>query len=553
MTNRADFRLTWPRALWTLAVLLLAGPALADTPPTPTAAAPALTDDELRVAYGEVQAIGGIVYTYYLTGSADEAKLDAFVKRLGPAPAASYVETLGLKKATAYAFTLPPILRDVVRTTAAGHLSRKFQLQSTWVVIFVGSAKFTPLPALEQMKEALPKLVQAGAIPAPADTLRPPLAAIYQAAGVRNVEALARLPPESDINVLLPNGMTMLSNAVSANQPDLVTALLDRHADPNKCGAGVCPLMAAVYSPDAPAMLAILLAHGANPDIVDTDMGALSPPLAMAVLQPKGIELSELLLAKGANVDGLPGDLPPLVGAAQKGDRATIEMLLKHGADLYRPAKVAPPTNALTIARGANADAKFQSWLADEWQAVAKRSGRFDWHAAIEQDGKETPIGDKPIVLARKPFNIVVHMRPDARFMVTASTERTVFDDYKDPNREGGMAMHTIAAVVADACTGDQRPLFLSGNSNSSNPALKGDRVMAWEDSAQCHAFTATKAEANGTRYVRTIGSLTTYDGDQPIGTSSIPSLYVVMGTALDTVFPMFDYFGAKQFEIRFR
>lgn len=161
------------------------------------------------------------------------------------------------------------------------------------------------------------------------------------------------------------------------------------------------------------------------------------------------------------------------------------------------------------------------------------------------------PIGDKPILLSRKPFNIIVHMRPEARFMVTASTERGVFDDYKDTTREGGAAMHTIAVVVADVCSGELRPLFLSGNSN--NPKLSGNRVMNWADSTQCQAFTATTTEADAKRYVRTIGTLSTYAGDQNVAASTVTSLFFVVGTALDTVFPEFEYFDARQFEIQFR
>jgi hypothetical protein len=533
-------------------LLLRMGLALADVPPTDPAAAPTLTDDELRTAYAEVQMIGGMVYTYYLTGSPDEAKLDAVVKRLGPTPAEAFLEKLGLRKVTAYAFGTAPLLRDIVRTTPVGRLSRTFRYHEGWAVMYVAAAKYLPVPPLEQLKDSLPKLVQLGDIPAPADALRPPLKYVFGAAQVRSVEALARLPPDTDVNMLLPSGSTMLSNAVAGSLGDLVVALLDRHADPNKCSAGTCPLTMAVYAKEAPAMLGLLLDHGADPNVVDPDAGALAPPLSMAILQPRGIELGELLISKGANVDGLPGAMPPLVGAAEKGDRAAIEMLLKHGADLYRPATVSvPERNALTVARDARADDRFQEWLLGEWRDVARHSPRFRWQASIVQDGRESPLGDRPIVLARKPFSIVVHMRPEAQLMLVASTERSVFEDYRDATRRGNAPMHSIAAVVADVCSGEQRPLFLSGNSN--NPKLVGNRVMSWSDSERCDAFTAKTPEADGVRYVRTVGTLSTYDGDQNVASSTVASLFIVMGTALYTRFPDFEYVEPKQFEIRFR
>ena len=260
--------------------------ALGETPagaatPVP---APALSDDELRTANAEVQAIGGMAYTYFVGAAPDEAQVDAFLKRIGPAPTEGALEKIGVKKFTSYAFAMPPALRDLVSTTPAGRVSRKIQCKGSWLVAYVVSARYTPIPPLEQFKDSLPKLVQAGAIPAPADALRAPLVYVYQAAQVQSVEALGRLGPEVDVDTTLPNGGTMLSNAIAAGRTDLVTALLDRHANPNKCGAGVCPLTMSVYSKDAPAMLRLLLERGADANLVDPAVGAVAPALTMAVL-----------------------------------------------------------------------------------------------------------------------------------------------------------------------------------------------------------------------------------------------------------------------------
>lgn len=74
MSNRVRYSPPWSKVLAALALALIVGPALANPPPSVAAAAPSLTDEELRTACGKVQAIGGMVYTYYLTGSPDEAK-----------------------------------------------------------------------------------------------------------------------------------------------------------------------------------------------------------------------------------------------------------------------------------------------------------------------------------------------------------------------------------------------------------------------------------------------------------------------------------------------
>jgi len=533
------------------ALALLIGAAIAD--PDSASSVPTLSDSELQTAYAEVEAIGGMSYTYYLGATPDEAKLDAVLARVGPAPTESYLEKLGLKKSNSYAFVMPVSLRDVVIKTQSGRVSGKFRIKDSWCFVYVAGVRFVPLPPLEQLKDALPKLVQAGNIPAPADALRPPLLYAYQASQVHDVAALARLSADVDVNLILPNGSTMLANAVAGGTSDLITALLDRHADPNKCAASVCPLTLAVYAKNAPELLQLLLARGANPNITDPDAGVLATPLAMAVMQANGNALGELLLAKGANVDGIPGDPPPVVAAAEKGDRAVIEMLEHHGADLMRQGMKPPlPVNALTVAQRANADPKFQAWLREQWKEAARKSGRFDWQGWIEQDGKQMPIADRPIVLSRKPFNIVIRMRPEARLMIAASAEKDLLEDAQDSQRQGSVPLHSLGAVVADQCDGAERPLFMSGP--STNPKLMGggDRVMLWEDAPGCHAFTSLGAGPTETRYVRTIGSLSFYDSQTSISESSATSLFLVLGTQLQVAFPQFDFFGEKRIELRF-
>ena len=249
--------------------------------------------------------------------------------------------------------------------------------------------------------------------------------------------------------------------------------------------------------------------------------------------------------------------MPPIVGAAERADKAAVEMLLRHGADLFRPATTTPlPRNALTAAQAANADAKFQVWLGQQWQDGAKRSRRFDWAASIEQDGRQTPVSDKPVTLARKPFTIVVRARPDVRVIVSASSELGLFEDYKSEYTPGTLTpvgpIHSQASVAADVCDGAERTLFL--RSRSKDPAPRGYGIMAWQQTADCPAFTSTAPDADGeVRYQRLIGTLMGPDGETSVAASTVGSLYLVMGTELPVVFPQFEYYGVKQCEVRFR
>lgn len=539
-------------AWWSLAltVTLFAGPlAYADPPAAPAQAAPppALTDEQLRIAYSTVLAVGGMQYTYYAGGVADEATGRRDRERLERVASESYLTRIGFKKYTNYAFTLSADIRDALRNTVAGSVTRPFQINGHWGLAVVISQTVATVPTFEQLKAALPKLVQYGALPSPDAVQRPPLAQLYAAARVHNAADLAGLPRDADVNLVLPNGLTMLMGAAATGQLDFIAALLDRKANPNQCASASCPLHIALYSKDPQGTLALLLSRGANPDTTDPAAGVVSTALEQAMWTAQAVAVGELLIGKGANVDGVPGKSPPVVSAARNGDRAAVEMLLRHGADLYKPQTLHLATNALTAAHSSNADPAFQQWLRQTWTDTAKRSGRFDWEGWIEQDGKRTPIADQPIVIDRKPFNVVVRMRPEAQLMVVASGEPKVFAELKE---EGG-AIHSLGAVVADLCEGAQRPLFLSGASSTGK--IGGTRVMAWSQTPACNHFTATQADGGAVSYVRTIGELDSYDRNAGIAASDTQALYVVMGTSLDTIFPSFEYFAPKQFELRFR
>lgn len=101
----------------------------------------------------------------------------------------------------------------------------------------------------------------------------------------RKAVAKVRLDSGADVNLPGPTGddwdATPLQHAILQRQPVAVQRLLDRGPDPNR-GAGprsVPPLLLAAGDTD-PAILTLLLAHGADPTVED-EHGAT--PLSRAV------------------------------------------------------------------------------------------------------------------------------------------------------------------------------------------------------------------------------------------------------------------------------
>ncbi len=101
-----------------------------------------------------------------------------------------------------------------------------------------------------------------------------------------SIEAIKLLVDSgADVNLPGPTGdnwdATPVQHAILARQPGSVRLLLDRGADPNRsAGSGrLTPLLLAAGDTD-PAILKLLLAHGANPTVEDEN-GAT--PLSRAV------------------------------------------------------------------------------------------------------------------------------------------------------------------------------------------------------------------------------------------------------------------------------
>ncbi len=161
-----------------------------------------------------------------------------------------------------------------------------------------------------------------------------------------------------------------LSMAITNRSAVLVTLLLDHEADVNAPTEGRSPLGLTIEHGDADAV-AVLLAHGANPNLDD----GYNPPLFVASRDQPDARMVQLLVDHGATVaspgrsalcldltrslDGHEGCATPVGAAAENGHQATVTFLLDHGADptsgLY-PASIGnrPEILRILLDRGAN-------------------------------------------------------------------------------------------------------------------------------------------------------------------------------------------------------
>lgn len=123
---------------------------------------------------------------------------------------------------------------------------------------------------------------------------------------------------------------TLLVQAIVDGQRDSALALLDAGADPNlPAQGGETPVHAAAFARD-PALLALVLGRGGDPDIANPATGAT--PLMAAILGA-GADQVRMLLDAGADpaiADRL-GDTPLHV-AARSNDGASLLLLLQRGA-----------------------------------------------------------------------------------------------------------------------------------------------------------------------------------------------------------------------------
>lgn len=114
-----------------------------------------------------------------------------------------------------------------------------------------------------------------------------------------------------------------LYNAVVDNNPDDVSMLLDKGADPNQSAS----ILAAVRNKNA-EIARLLIQHGADPNYFFRG----ETPLSIAVDQ-NDIDMAELLLDLGAGPEMGSPVATPLEKAVHLGSTELVMLLLEHGAD----------------------------------------------------------------------------------------------------------------------------------------------------------------------------------------------------------------------------
>lgn len=136
---------------------------------------------------------------------------------------------------------------------------------------------------------------------------------------------ITHLERGQDVDVYAPDGFTPLGLAAYFGHPSVARLLLQRHADVNACARNaqqVGPIHAAASRNDL-AMLELLLAHGADPDLPQQQ---LFRPLHVAAANGNA-PMAGLLLLWGARPDlrteggKLPSELARERGHASLADR----------------------------------------------------------------------------------------------------------------------------------------------------------------------------------------------------------------------------------------
>jgi ankyrin repeat protein len=135
-----------------------------------------------------------------------------------------------------------------------------------------------------------------------------------------------------DVNAPLTDGSTALHWAVESDDLETVGLLLAAGANVNaKNRYNVTPLHVAVSNGNA-AIVGRLLKAGANADAVD----ASGEPLLTIAVRSSGIDALKLLLERGAaaNTGDTATRETPLMWAVRTHQRAAIDLLLAHGANV---------------------------------------------------------------------------------------------------------------------------------------------------------------------------------------------------------------------------
>lgn len=134
------------------------------------------------------------------------------------------------------------------------------------------------------------------------------------------------------------HGESLLIEAIRADQPDSVEALLQGGADPNRTSPrGDNAVHAAAFSSN-PELLRLVLAHGGDPDARNAKTGETA--LMKALLSPNATQYTVLLDA-GAdpNLADANGGTPLLVAARTNAGAAILRLLEKGASPLAKDSK----------------------------------------------------------------------------------------------------------------------------------------------------------------------------------------------------------------------
>jgi len=530
------------------ALILAAAPAAWAQQP----AAPPLSPEDAKTVYNELlQTHDGFVYTLYLLRfSTEEAAARNWAQLQKPPFHVQRFERIykSATPRTVYLFVLDPAIRERIVTLYEGQRMAPVAVRDGWIIAELVARKPSQAPPFATVEPNLPGLVAAGLLPS-AEQLRsdPALRKRSAANAIRTVDDLSAAPSDLNLNVRLSSYGTVLTRALTLERTDLVQALLARGANPNLCARRSCPLHAAVYSGSRPSVEALLKA-GADANQADPAVGVPIGPLGAAAYRGDA-DIVERLVAAGARVNGEAKGETPLMAAATAANRQMIELLVAKGADLFKLDGGAPERGVLDSARVAK-NAEFSAWLRALLLKTAASSGRYVWQGWIEQEGKRTAMGDKPIMLRKAPFRIIVRMDPERMLYVATSSEQRLFEEFRTQRGDGALfsTMNVSAEGEAD------KELVVHG------PAKPGERwggSQNWFKKEGHSRFAAVNATAEGMEFVREVTSLFLLDAAErndpiPIASYTGDALYLVVGTRVRLTVLEDAVFASRNVELRF-
>lgn len=158
----------------------------------------------------------------------------------------------------------------------------------------------------------------------------PDVAPLAQAVHSGDAAEIRRQLERIDADTPGSHGETLLFEAIRANQPASVEALLEGGADPNRANPrGETAVHAAAFSAN-PELLRLVLAHGGNADARNAHTGETA--LMKALLSPNAGQYA-LLLDAGADPNAADANgSTPLLVAARTNAGAAVLRLLEAGA-----------------------------------------------------------------------------------------------------------------------------------------------------------------------------------------------------------------------------